>query len=215
MDGVAFELIIPSLPGYGWSEGSHRPGLNLIHVARIFGKLMTRVGHEFFYYHGGDWGNAIGKAIGTLEPNRVQGLHLNGAVAKVTLYSAAKIAIGSILPSFVYTQDEDYATLHPISGKITFLLREMGYLHLQATKPDTIGAALSDSPTGLAAYIIEKFSSWTNKTYIDLPDGGITQKFSLDDLLTNVMVYWTTNTITSSQRFYKENLGKFLHHRSF
>ena len=91
--------------------------------------------------------------------------------------------------------------------KFYFFLKEMGYMHLQATKPDTIGTALSDSPVGLAAYILEKFSTWVNPTYIDRPDGGLTEKFTMDELLTNVMIYWVTNSITSSQRFYKENVN--------
>ncbi len=69
------------------------------------------------------------------------------------------------------------------------------------------GVALSGSPIGLASYILEKFSTWTNPSYTDLPDGGLTKKFTMDELLTNIMVYWITDSITSSQRFYKENLA--------
>ncbi|TMS12363.1 Epoxide hydrolase 1 [Larimichthys crocea] len=70
-------------------------------------------------------------------------------------------------------------------------IKESGYMHIQATKPDTVGRGLNDSPVGMAAYILEKFSTWTNRDFRNLQDGGLTRKFSLDDLLTNVMIYWT------------------------
>lgn len=83
----------------------------------------------------------------------------------------------------------------------------MGYLHIQATKPDTVGVALTHSPLGLAAYVLEKFSTWTNRSYISKGDGGLLEKFTLDELLDNVMVYWVTGSITTSQRLYSESVG--------
>ena len=79
-------------------------------------------------------------------------------------------------------------------------------MHIQATKPDTVGAALNDSPVGLAAYILEKFSTWTNPDNVNKTDGGLTEKFTLDELLTNVMIYWISNNVASSMRFYKESI---------
>lgn len=87
-----------------------------------------------------------------------------------------------------------------------FFMREMGYTHIQATKPDTVGVGLTHSPLGLAAYILEKFSAWTNRTYISREDGGIQENFTLDELLDNIMVYWITGSITTSQRLYAECL---------
>lgn len=81
---------------------------------------------------------------------------------------------------------------------------ETGYMHLQATKPDTAGTSLNDSPIGLAAYIFEKFSTWTNPTNRALADGGLNTKFTNDELLTMIMIYWTNGNIVSSQRFYRE-----------
>ena len=91
------------------------------------------------------------------------------------------------------------------------LLRESGYMHLQATKPDTLGVGLNSSPLGLAAYILEKISTWTNPKLVGDRSGGLGKGFtgfpiSRDRLLTNIMIYWVTGTITSSMRFYKENL---------
>ncbi|CAG2121753.1 unnamed protein product [Medioppia subpectinata] len=82
-------------------------------------------------------------------------------------------------------------------------------MHIQSTKPDTVGAALVDSPVGLAAYLLEKFSTWTNPDYVTKSDGALTQKFTMDELLTNVMIYWTSNNVASSMRFYKETMAKF------
>ena len=79
-------------------------------------------------------------------------------------------------------------------------------MHIQSTKPDSVGAALNDSPVGLAAYILEKFSTWTNPDNVNKADGGLTEKFTLDELLTNIMIYWISNNVTSSMRYYKENI---------
>lgn len=95
-----------------------------------------------------------------------------------------------------------------IQKNIFDVLRESGYLHIQATKPDTAGCGLNDSPVGLAAYIMEKFSTWTDKSFLHKDDGGLESKYSLDELLTNVMIYWVTSSIVSSMRYYKENFSK-------
>nr|CAD2200368.1 unnamed protein product [Meloidogyne enterolobii] len=78
-------------------------------------------------------------------------------------------------------------------------------MHIQATKPDTVGVGLNDSPIGLLAYILEKFSTWTNPSYLSLPDGGILKKYSREDILTIISIYWLQGNILSSQRYYKEN----------
>lgn len=87
------------------------------------------------------------------------------------------------------------------------LLHEAGFMYIHGTKPDTLGIALSGNPVGLAAYILEKFSSWTNPTFRSMPDGGLTKYFTLDALLDNVMIYYLTNSITTSHRIDKELLN--------
>ena len=120
-----------------------------------------------------------------------------------------KLIAGMFVPSLVFDNpDSDYKKLYPIWDLIKFVLRESGYMHIQSTKPDTVGTALNDSPVGLAAYILEKYSTWTNPDYVNRDDGGLTEKFTLDELLTNVMIYWVSNNVTSSMRYYKENLGR-------
>jgi len=115
--------------------------------------------------------------------------------------SSFKNFIAHQFPSYFLEEDEQDGTVN-----LGALLRETGYLHLQATKPDTIGAAISQTPLGLAAYILEKFSTWTRPSWSSLKDGGLSN-WNLDELLDNLMIYWVTNSITSSMRFYAESLG--------
>ncbi|KAG5266906.1 hypothetical protein AALO_G00237630 [Alosa alosa] len=207
-DGLAFEVICPSIPGYGYSEAPQKQGFNSMDAARVFLKLMERLGFTEFYLQGGDWGSLITTNMAQMKPECVRGLHLNMlAVTQGGLGMLLSLIIGPYLPFLVGFTHEDVRRLFPYFEKNVYeILKESGYMHIQATKPDTAGCGVNDSPVGLAAYILEKFSSWTDKQNRDLEDGGLERKYSLDDLLTNVMIYWTTGTIVSSMRFYKENL---------
>ncbi|XP_076831248.1 epoxide hydrolase 1 [Brachyhypopomus gauderio] len=208
-EDVVFEVICASIPGYGYSEAPQVKGFNTMDAARIFLKLMERLNFTEYYLQGGDWGGFITCNMAQMKPERVRGLHLNmitgQAPGTMTLFS---LVIGRYLPFLVGFTREDVKRMYPYMEKNVYeLLRESGYLHIQATKPDTAGCGLNDSPVGLAAYILEKFSTWTDMKNRDLKDGALERKFSLDDLLTNVMIYWTTGSIISSMRFYKENMG--------
>lgn len=207
---VVFEVICPSIPGYGYSEAPHKKGFNTMEAARIFLKLMERLGFSEFYVQGGDWGAFITSNMAQMKPDCVRGLHLNMVIARTdSTAQLLSLVIGRYLPFLVGFTKEDVRRLYPYMEKNIYdILRETGYLHIQATKPDTAGCGLNDSPVGLAAYILEKFSTWTNLENRDLEDGGLERKFNLDDLLTNVMIYWTTCSIIPSMRFYKENLKK-------
>ncbi|KAM9365375.1 epoxide hydrolase 1 [Pholidichthys leucotaenia] len=205
-DGVVFEVICPSIPGYGYSEAPHKQGFDSLAAARIFLKLMERLGFTQFYLQGGDWGAVITTNMAQMKPHCVKGLHLNMFTPTSGFKILLSIMIGPYLPFLVGLSREDVRRVFPYFEKNVWeILRETGYLHIQATKPDTAGCGVNDSPVGLAAYILEKFSSWTDLKNRSLEDGGLERKFSLDDLLTNVMIYWTTGSITSSMRFYKEN----------
>ena len=205
---VVFELIIPSIPGYGFSQAAQKRGLNLHHVARIFVKLMKRLGHEKFLYQGGDWGSGIGAKMAAVFPENMIGFHTNFPMVVMGVQDWLRLVAADFgLAKWVFDDPEsEMLRMNPVSRIFKEILRESGYMHLQATKPDTVGAGLNDSPTGLAAYILEKFSSWTNMANIDKPDGGLTEKFNLDDLLTNVMIYWINGNVASSQRLYKESM---------
>ncbi|KAM5163809.1 epoxide hydrolase 1-like [Mantella aurantiaca] len=203
-----FEVICPSIPGYGFSEASHKKDFNANAVARIFYKLMLRLGFNEFYLQGGDWGSLITTTMSQMKPESVKGLHLNMIfISKGWFKILTSLLFGRYLPWLVGMTREDVKRIYPYFEKNVYtLLRESGALHIQGTKPDTIGSALNDSPAGLAAYILEKFSTWTNSDYRALEDGGLERKYSLDDLLTNVMIYWISGSITSSMRLYKQNL---------
>jgi juvenile hormone epoxide hydrolase len=203
---INFELIIPSLPGYGFSERAHKTDLAPTQMGQIFLKLMKRLGHEKFYVQGGDWGSAIAAAMSALYPKNVQGAHMNMCLS-MHPRSYIRTFLASIYPTLFMDEDEA-KSLYPLSKYYSNLLEESGYMHIQATKPDTVGVALSNSPTGLAAYILEKFSSWTNGEWKTKNNGGLIPYYELDDLLDNVMVYWVTNSITSSVRLYAEAFAK-------
>ncbi|CAG2108619.1 unnamed protein product [Medioppia subpectinata] len=203
---MAFEVICPSIPGYGFSEAPHQEGFNVIQTAHIFVKLMNRLGHKTFFVHGGDWGSFVSRTISVLYPQNVRGMHVTMVQAAMDGKTIAKQILGGYLPSLVYENPgRDYSKVHPWFDKLSFMLRESGYFHIQATKPDTVGAALVDSPVGLAAYILEKFTTWTDPEFVNQPDGSLTKKFTMDELLTNIMIYWVSNNVASSMRYYKEN----------
>jgi hypothetical protein len=143
-------------------------------------KLMERLGHHQYFVHGQHAGSMVGRYMSLIYPNRVLGLHTS-----------------SILTS-LYQQ-----TFNASSPGV---IQETGSIHMMATKPDTLGAGLSDSPAGLAAHLLEKFSTWTKRGNINKPDGGLFDTYSLDNLLTNVMIYWVSNTATTSCRLFKEIL---------
>ncbi|XP_063300202.1 epoxide hydrolase 1-like [Pelobates fuscus] len=205
-----FEVICPSIPGYGFSEAPHKEGFNSVAAARIFYKLMLRLGFKEFYLQGGDWGSLITTNIAQMKPESIKGLHINCVFMPAGgLKQILTLLLGRYLPWFVGMTTEDIKRIYPYFEKNVYApLRESGGLHIQATKPDTVGSALNDSPAGLAAYILEKFSTWTNPDFLQLEDGGLERQYSMDDLLTNVMIYWTTGSIASSMRFYKENFTR-------
>jgi juvenile hormone epoxide hydrolase len=104
-----------------------------------------------------------------------------------------------------FTEPKYVQWFFPLRQKVKFLLSESGYAHLQASKPDTVGIALSNNPVGLAAYILEKFSTFTNPANLNTTDGGLEKDFGYDSLLDNVMIYYLTNSITTSMRIYYES----------
>ncbi|CAN2387478.1 Biotransformation enzyme that catalyzes the hydrolysis of arene and aliphatic epoxides to less reactive and more water soluble dihydrodiols by the trans addition of water [Pristimantis euphronides] len=209
-DEHVFEVICPSLPGYGFSEASHKQGCDSVAAARIFYKLMRRLGFQEFYAQGGDWGAMVCTILAQIAPSNVRGLHLNMPVVFSSHLSVVlSILLGKRFPGLFGFQQEDIRRMFPFVQKFFYhTLKESGYMHIQSTKPDTAGCGLNNSPVGLAAYLLEKFSTWTEPDFRDYEDGGLERKYTLDDLLTNVMIYWLTGSIVSSMRFYKENASK-------
>lgn len=201
-----FELIIPSLPGYGFSQSASKPGLGVPQAAVIFKNLMKRLGFEKYYVQGGDWGAMIVSTMATLYTDQILGVHSN-MCAVDSHWANLKIFLGSIYPPLIVDKKHE-SKMYPLMSAFEFIMLEMGYLHLQATKPDTVGVGLNDSPVGLAAYILEKFTTWTNPEWKNREDGGLKEKYSYADLLDNVMIYWVSNSITTSARMYAETINK-------
>lgn len=205
-DDTVFEVIAPSLPGYGFSSGAVRPGLGSAQVAVVLAQLMRRLGHTSWYVQGGDWGSQIASHMGILYPQEVKGIHIN-MCASMSPKTHIFTVLMSIWPS-LFMEERFARRTYPMWERFGDKLLETGYMHIQATKPDTVGIALADSPAGLAAYILEKFSTGTNGVFRSLEDGGLTNHFTYDDLLDNVMIYWWSNSMTTAMRLYAENFSK-------
>lgn len=201
-NGIAFEVVAPSLPGFGWSEAAARKGMSPEKMAVIMRNLMMRVGYEKYYVQGGDWGSLVGSSLAALYPSNVLGYHANMMGIRTPM-SIIKTVVASFYPTF-FMEERYVRWMYPFSETFKFLLEESGYFHLQATKPDTIGIALTGNPVGLAVYILEKFSTATDKDYRTLQDGGYEKDFKMDALLDNIMIYYLSNSATSAARIYKE-----------
>jgi pimeloyl-ACP methyl ester carboxylesterase len=198
----AFHLVLPSIPGFGLSGPTHQVGWDHRRVAAAIGVLMQRLGYERYGAQGGDWGSAVSRELGLLEPARVVGVHLNLVIgAQATRAPTADDLAGlppaerdRWLASWRRTQEWD---------------REQdGYGAIQATRPQTLAYALTDSPVGQLAWIVEKFKEWTDSA--ERPEDAVDR----DQLLTNVMLYWLTGTAGSSARLYYERAhAEHLPHR--
>ena len=189
-DAPAFDLVIPSLPGFGFSGPVTEPGWGPRRMAGAFAKLMHRLGYERYGAQGGDYGAFVGPDLGRVDPEHVIGIHLNAA-------TMGFIPFGDV-------PEEDQATFTPVERERlrrmqNYMSEGNGYFQIQSTRPQTLSYALTDSPAGQVAWIVEKFKEWTNSGRA-LPEDAI----SWDDILTNVSVYWFTGTAGSSANVYYE-----------
>jgi pimeloyl-ACP methyl ester carboxylesterase len=182
----AFDLVIPSIPGFAFSDKPREPGYAPARIAAIEARLMARLGYQRYGVQGGDWGSIIGTQIALNDAPHVAGLHLN-------MCTAAPPAGAD--PNAGLTDAEQQR----LKVRQAFQAEETGYQQIQGTKPQTIGIALNDSPVGLAAWIVEKFQSWCDCA------GNPESIFTKDELLTNITLYWATQTAASSARIYYES----------
>jgi epoxide hydrolase len=182
----AFHVICPSLPGFGFSDKPQTVGWGIERIASAWAALMARLGYAQYFAQGGDWGSAITRAIGVHDSAHCLGIHIT-------------LAMGS-RPSAEgqYSAEE----LEALARSKHYADWDSGYSKQQATRPQTLGYGLADSPSGQAAWILEKFWAWTDC------DGHPENILSRDELLDNVMIYWVTNTATSSARLYWESFGR-------
>ncbi|MFT4862158.1 MAG: pimeloyl-ACP methyl ester carboxylesterase [Pseudohongiellaceae bacterium] len=186
----AFHIIAPSLPGFGFSGIPQRRDFNPEQMAHVVAKLMAQLGYERYGLAGGDWGAIINRHVANHYPERLIGLHTNFVLAAEP-------------PQDSTAGQPTEAEIARRTGRIAFMKNEVGYQQIQGTKPQSLGYSLNDSPAGLAAWIVEKFHGWT-----DMPqgtEGNLDDYISKDDILTNISIYWFTQTITSSSRIYFEN----------
>jgi pimeloyl-ACP methyl ester carboxylesterase len=175
-------LVIPAIPGYGFSGPTAETGWDVPRVARAFAELMRRLGYERYGAQGGDWGSAISRELGISDRAHVAGVHVN--------------MLGTAPADDVeLTGEEKQRLAHGERYQ-----RELsGYMKQQSTRPQTLAYGLHDSPVGQLAWIVEKFRDWTDST--DVPEDAVDR----DLMLTNVMLYWLTGTAGSSARLYRES----------
>lgn len=200
-----YEVIAPDLPGFGFSQGTKKMGLNPAQIAIIMRNLMHRLGYKTFYVQAGDWGSQCATHMVTLFPDEVLGFHTNMPISSMRS-SNIKFLMWYFMPALYGKDSLHIDRVHPISKYLIYMIRESGYFHTQATKPDTIGVALQDSPSGLAAYILEKMAICANRDQLDTEHGGL-ENLDLDDVLDTVTISWLSNSITTSMRIYKEAMN--------
>ncbi|XP_013149172.1 PREDICTED: juvenile hormone epoxide hydrolase-like [Papilio polytes] len=200
-----FEVIAADLPGYGFSEGTNKPGLSALHIGVIMRNLMRRLGYNQFYIQAGDWGSNVATHMVTVFPDEILGFHTNMPMS-ARPYSYLKLFLGSFVPTFVVDPKHAHR-IYPLSNYISYILRESGYFHIQATKPDTIGVGLTDSPAGMAAYVMEKIGVCTNRDQTNTDHGGLAG-LELEDVLDTLTIIWNNNCIVTSSRLYAEGFSK-------
>ncbi len=188
----SFDLIIPSIPGFGFSQKMNTPGCNLWFIGDLWSKLIKELGYEKVLAQGGDFGAGISTALAARHPENMLGLHLNYIEGSYFPY----------LPPQEKLTDEE---LQFQKSAEDWFVREGAYSHQHRTKPLTLAYGLNDSPVGLCAWMVEKFYSWSDC------NGNIESVFTKDELLSNVSLYWFTQTIHSSIRLYNEDSRAPLH----
>jgi microsomal epoxide hydrolase len=182
----AFTVVAPSLPGYAFSFAAGQPRLGVVEIADLFATLMTdALGYRRFAAQGGDWGAFITSCLGAAYPDRLAGIHVNLLAVRRDITPPAK------------PTDDEQRYLDQLGY---WLREETGYMQIQGTKPQTLAYGLTDSPVGLAAWIVEKFRTWSDC------DGDVERRFTKDELLTNVMLYWVPEAANASCRLYYEAL---------
>ena len=183
----AFHVVCPSLPGYGFSGKPASTGWDINKIADVWDRLMQRLGYKRYFAQGGDWGSVITTAIGLQNKGNCAAIHVNMPITSPTEAAVA---------------NPDEKDQRALAGAEFYQQWDSGYSKQQSTRPQTLGYALADSPSGQAAWILEKFYAWTDC------DGHPENVLTLDELLDNIMLYWLTNSGASSARLYWESFEK-------
>ncbi len=183
----SFDVVVPSLPGFGFSPAPTVPGTNSRTVALLWHAMMQALGYPRYFAQGGDIGSGVSTWLARLHPEAVRALHLN-------------FISGSYQPSLTGADRAlSAAESDWLAARTRWAEQEGGYSHLHATRPQTLAYALTDSPVGLAAWILEKFYAWSDGS------GALTERFDIDELLTNVSLYWFSGNVGATLRMYQEN----------
>ncbi|GAB3985539.1 epoxide hydrolase family protein [Plantactinospora veratri] len=177
-----FHLVVPSIPGYGFSGPTRERGWDVHRVARAWAELMRRLGYRRYGAHGGDWGSAISRALGEYAPDNVVGVHLTYLPTPPP-------------PGWTGEAELSESDRERLARIRQYVAQRPGYMVLQSTRPQTPAYALTDSPVGQLAWIAEKFTEWADPA----------STIPVDRLLTNVMLYWLTGTAGSSARLHRES----------
>jgi microsomal epoxide hydrolase len=180
-----FHVVVPSLPGYGFSDRPTRPGMSAARMGQLMTGLMTELGYDRFAVSGGDVGSGVAEVLATEHPDRLVGLHLTD-VPYWHLFTVDRSRLSE--PEQAY-----------LAAGLEWQRREGAYALLQSTKPMTAAYGLTDSPAGLAGWIVEKLRAWSDC------DGDLDRRFTADEVLTHVTLYWVTGTISSSFGPYYEH----------
>lgn len=181
----AFHVVAPTIPGYTFSGPVTEPGWDPTRIALAFAELMARLGYDRYAVQGGDWGSTISREMGLADPEHVVGVHVNMLIQRSRRDFSASDGL---------TSDEQ----ERLAEVSRFVKDGSGYRGIQSTRPQTLAYALTDSPAGQLAWIVEKFREWTDND--GLPEDAVDR----DQLLTNVSLYWFTGTAGSSAQLYYE-----------
>ena len=180
-----FDLVVPSLPGYAFSSRPPQVGVDRVYVAGLWHQLMQGLGYERYGACGGDFGAGVATYMALTEPSRMTGIHLS--TPEVSPYLG---------PGSAPLSPVEQAYLDHVEG---WDATERGYSAIQSTRPQTLGYGLTDSPVGLAAWLVEKWRAWSDS------GGDVDGHIGRDELLTTITLYWVTGSITSSMRDYYDN----------
>ena len=181
----AFHVVAPSLPGYGWSDKPTTTGWGLKRIAEAWATLMARLGYGRYGAQGGDWGAGVTTLLGRQDPDHIAGIHVN-------------MPTGGPEPGQATFTEEEQAC---VAMGIRYMEHESGYSRQQATRPQTLGYGLTDSPAGQCAWVLEKFLAWADC------DGDPIGAFGADRLLDNIMLYWLPASAASSARLYWQSFA--------
>lgn len=183
----AFDVVVPSLPGFGFSTPLRKPGVHFHNTPDLWVKLMAGLGYDRFATQGGDWGAMLSLHLAHKYPERITGMHVHLAVP-LDMFGGGEIPLAD------YAEDEQ----HMLARNLHFFGAEGAYVGIHTTKPMSLAFGLNDSPAGLLAWILEKRRTWSDC------NGDVETRFSKKELIDTIMIYWVTESIATSLRYYYE-----------